>query len=367
MRNSRDLGKVVANHINAQHFKDQVMAPQEKRAKAKNHATKPTCITEQGTMFRIINTCLCEEGRPSYIETRNAHDRDDTDTRLPNAVEYGKLNKLYHPGEKSIGELSEGGASLIGHNVSLQICQTYDKLTDDEFKQVADYMHAKYRKARNDKNQSGQHESFNNYCGGISWLVYLHAVLERIGDKDLMNCAYAELPEGIARTSTDKFQPIRRRDRRHRRSRNTPDSPQDDNNNNMRTKKHAAAEAAEDAAQACEDKQDCLIENLAFDRILEMKGRTLTLEEQMIKLKGKYKKAKRDLKEGRIDKYDLKAIKVKRDHMKQIHASFQIEYERLKKETGYKSPVVSSASSCSGSSNSELSAINKRAAGKKLV
>ena len=52
--NAPDLGKNVANHMKAASFKESFKAP----LKSKSPATKPSCITEDGTLFCIISTII---------------------------------------------------------------------------------------------------------------------------------------------------------------------------------------------------------------------------------------------------------------------------------------------------------------------
>jgi hypothetical protein len=81
-RNAADLGKNVTNHMNTKSFKEQIKAP----LKSKSPATKPLCITEDGTLFHIINTII--RNKECNTKTKNSHDREDQDSRNPKSKEY---------------------------------------------------------------------------------------------------------------------------------------------------------------------------------------------------------------------------------------------------------------------------------------
>ena len=58
--------------------KQAVMAPNQK--KTKNSATKPTFLTKEGTMYKLISTITCDKDHLHYIETKTSHNKDDQDT-----------------------------------------------------------------------------------------------------------------------------------------------------------------------------------------------------------------------------------------------------------------------------------------------
>ena len=76
-QNAPDLGKNVASHMKSASFKESIKAP----LKSKSLATKPSCITEDGTLCHIINTII--RNKECYINTKNAHNREDQDYRNP--------------------------------------------------------------------------------------------------------------------------------------------------------------------------------------------------------------------------------------------------------------------------------------------
>jgi len=113
--------------------------------------------------------------------------------------------------------------------------------------------------------------------------MYLDAVLWMIGSRDLMNCCYPQLNDEVERTSTSGAKILSRGNRRHK---HIPapavmdtldcasDQEQDQEHtnvvvvNNTRTKKHAAVEATKEAAEAIEERNNNLIEDQSFDRLL---------------------------------------------------------------------------------------------------
>ena len=54
-----------------------------------------------------------------------------------------------------------------------------------------------YGKARNGKNTSGQNLDFESFTNGKSWLIFYHKKLEDLGNTDIMNASYANLPSDI--------------------------------------------------------------------------------------------------------------------------------------------------------------------------
>jgi hypothetical protein len=77
LRSSENLGKNVANHINAKGFKEAMKAP----LRQKNSSAKPDCIRHEGTFYRCGNIIISK--RNEFIELRKSHDKDDADSRNP--------------------------------------------------------------------------------------------------------------------------------------------------------------------------------------------------------------------------------------------------------------------------------------------
>jgi hypothetical protein len=71
----------------------------------------------------------------------------------------------------------------------------YDTLTEYEFAGVMTYVNYHYDKARKNKTQSGTYTSpFEDFAQQKGWLVFYHDKLMELGNQDMFNVAYAELP-----------------------------------------------------------------------------------------------------------------------------------------------------------------------------
>jgi len=347
MRLVSQLGNVVASHINAQGYKNNLTAPHRKSRSA---ATKPPCIIKEGTLFRVVNTIA--ELKDDYKETNSSHDQHDQDTRNPKSLAWERMTEHYNSTAESLKKLSPGGShALLGHSVPNDVCAEYDELTVDEFKQCAKYIQALYREARNRKNQSGNHKSFGHYCDGKKWMLYFHAVLEEVGDRGLQSCAYPELDTDIVRTSDGAIRKLGRNNRRKSHTnasdRSMSMSPLSSETVSVRTKKHSAVEATTEAAHAIRNRNEDMHYDHKFDRMMNMKTQATTTNLQVMKLDKSYKKAKRKYEGGTGTKEDYKAIKVQRNTLKKQVKAYQGEYERLKKEVGYESPPSSDSSDSS--------------------
>lgn len=353
MRLVSQLGNVVSNHINAQGYKNNLTASHRRSRSA---ATKPTCITKEGTLFRVVNTIA--ELKDDYKETNSSHDQHDQDTRNPKSLAWERMAEHYNSTAESLKKLSPGGThALLGHSVPNDVCAEYDELTVDEFKQCAKYIQALYREKRNHKNTSGNHKPFGHYCDGKKWLLYFHAVLEEVGDRGLQCCAYPELSSDIVRTSDGAIRKLGRNSRRkspmNASDRSMSMSPLSDTVT-VRTKKHSAVEATTEAAQAIRDRNEDMHNDHTFDRMMDMKGRATTTNLQVMKLGKKYNKVKRKYKEGDASKEDVEYVKLQRKEFKKQWKAYQGEYERLKKATGYNSPPSSDSSGSSDEEETEI-------------
>ena len=70
-------------------------------------------------------------------------------------------------------------------------------MDEKEFCEVVEYMNYHYDRTRKKKNESGQHSSWEDFTNGKGWLVFYNDKLAELGDKDLNNAAYAELPAEV--------------------------------------------------------------------------------------------------------------------------------------------------------------------------
>ena len=90
LRQGKDLGKNVANEINCTGYKQNVKASRNKK---KGGTAKPVCIKSDGTLYRAINVMMRKKEQVTII--KEAHDRDDQDSRKPKAVAFGILYAEY--------------------------------------------------------------------------------------------------------------------------------------------------------------------------------------------------------------------------------------------------------------------------------
>ena len=82
---------------------------------------------------------------------------------------------------------------------------TYDKLSIEELNDVVDYIIASYKMTRDNKNRSGQHLDYSYFIDGKLWLLYLDHSIDSIGNNQLIDCCYTELPEDALLRSNSKI------------------------------------------------------------------------------------------------------------------------------------------------------------------
>ena len=93
--NKNELGRVIAQHINAKTYKGRVVAPNINLTRKSAASTKPTCVTKEGTYYRVINVVTSEQGRGYFIETKNSYDKNEQDTRKSKPVCWDEMCLLY--------------------------------------------------------------------------------------------------------------------------------------------------------------------------------------------------------------------------------------------------------------------------------
>ena len=81
---------------------------------------------------------------------KEAHDKDDTDSRNPKAVAFGILFADYCSSNSALKKLSPAaGNALIGYSIQESILERYGILEIDQLKEVVKFLQATYRAARN--------------------------------------------------------------------------------------------------------------------------------------------------------------------------------------------------------------------------
>ena len=187
------------------------MVKQKLKAKLKpSKSTKPTCVKKEGTLFRLINVITSEDGKPSFINTMNNYDREDLDrNKIPHEDYYTHLLQLYSDTE--IDELSKiqfskhDDNSFMAKTMDLEKHDPskFDTLKVEELKAVVDYIIAQYKATRAKNCHSGTHGDFANFVHGKMWLLYLHQILDSLGDRALTNCCFSELSPDVLLLSSD--------------------------------------------------------------------------------------------------------------------------------------------------------------------
>ncbi len=166
LQNAADLGKNVANHLNAKSFKEQLKAP----LKSKSPATKPLCITEDGTLFCVINTII--GNKECYIKTKNSHNREDQDLRDPKSIAWQMMCKDYNLSNECLDQLSPfGQRAMVGYSISSNIYKQFDELSFGEFQECVMYLNAQYRIVCNAEKASGNHTHIDMYIGGKKFIL----------------------------------------------------------------------------------------------------------------------------------------------------------------------------------------------------
>ena len=346
MRLVKQFGQVVAQHIAAQPYKDSLTAASTKK---RSTLTKPTVVTQVGTLLRVIN--VITHMKEDFIATCASHDREDLDTRAPKAVQWGNMAECYNSATPSLAQMSPAGShALLGHGIADTACSQFDKLNRDEFEACVKYMKSHYRQAQNSKKQSGNHKALSHYCDGKPWMLYLDSLLKELGDNSLSVCVYPELSPCGLRTSDGEFRPLSKTNRRgggNASDRSMAGSPA--SLDTVRTKKVSAVEATESAAIAIERRHNEQRNNELFDRMMSMKERAMGANMNCTKVKEKKETYKRKLTVGEGTQAEYESIKKIYKEVKKAHKTYSAEYERIKVDIGYKSPEISDSSSDSDS------------------
>jgi hypothetical protein len=97
-----DLGKNIANEVNCSGYKHQINASRSK--KSPSPSTKPKYITNDGTLYRLCNVIVrCKD---QFIELKNAHDKDDLDSRNRKPLAWSMMHTEYMSKDPSLMMLS---------------------------------------------------------------------------------------------------------------------------------------------------------------------------------------------------------------------------------------------------------------------
>ena len=90
-RKKGDMEELILQHMKGSQYREKVISASKRKTSAK---TKPSVLTEDGTLYRVVNVITCEKGKEYYITTRKQFERNDLDGKLPHA-EAWELNGEY--------------------------------------------------------------------------------------------------------------------------------------------------------------------------------------------------------------------------------------------------------------------------------
>lgn len=162
----------------------------------------PTCVTKDGTIYRVILSLTCEAGKSSYLATGSRLTRQEIDNKLGHGFSLATNLSIYL--DKEHAELKSLGFDCdIFHQyrISQDISNSYDALNIQEFKTVVNHIQTIYRETVNNNRKSGNHQNFSNYVGHYYWLMlYRHRVCTT-GSPEMQQLAYAELPQPMTSLS----------------------------------------------------------------------------------------------------------------------------------------------------------------------
>ena len=338
-RKKTAIPAVILSYIKAGPMKERITAGTRKKKGAAT--TKPACLVTDGTIYRTIITITCEKGKPLFIATRGSHDKNMLDTRKPHPFEWDGLNAIYGSDEPELDCIGDMQELLLGYDIDVDISSIYDKLNTTEFRLVCNYVLAFYRKAMNAKSLSGNHKPIDAYIEGKPWIAFLHARLQAIGDSALMDCAYAQLPDSVFRSSDQPTSSARGRNSRGpsatERTASRVSSYSHPNQATISARKYDLLEANERTTKSIHDKHAQEIEYATQDRFVSMKKSLFEASRDLASVR-------RKVRSMNWSTEDYESLKMEKKSLKGNVKYLQKQYDQLKKDVGYDSPSDSSDS-----------------------
>jgi len=178
---------------------------EEKRNKPKKDA-RPSTLQRDGSLFRIINVIMSDEGKKHYFQSQQPYDRNALDSHHAYLEEYKALHSIYNSEDVSLGSVAKSLYPSFNEHFGNEYEDDqgilYDQLTVEELERGINFVNRMYHEKRNKNERSGQHEDFHMYIGTLGWLLYYHERMASVGDTDFSNIAYAELDDSIVMTSS---------------------------------------------------------------------------------------------------------------------------------------------------------------------
>ena len=83
---------MILQHLQGSKYREKFIAASRKKTNAR---TKPTALTQDGTLYRVINVITCEVGKEHYIILRNKFERNDLDGKLPHTEAWESMVDVY--------------------------------------------------------------------------------------------------------------------------------------------------------------------------------------------------------------------------------------------------------------------------------
>ena len=182
------------------------------KAKGKTKKTvsaHPSCVTEDGTIYRVILSLTCEDGKESYLATGSRLTHAEVDNKLGHANSLAKNLSIYlDKDHKELKSLGFQCPIFHQYGISQDICQEFDELNIHEFKAVFDHIHKLYRESINANRKSGHHGNYENYIGGHYWLMLLRNRVSTVGTPELQQLTYPELPNVVSTLGLTQDTPV---------------------------------------------------------------------------------------------------------------------------------------------------------------
>ena len=162
----------------------------------KNASTRPTFASMDETLYRVMYVYFDESVREEVSQLGHQLTRAKLDTRSSNNDVYSKLLALYN-NEDAVTDYP------------LEVC---DEITiAEQVQSILKYIIHHYKKARTNKNISGQHDHISSYCNGKDWIVIFDDLLKESDDPILSSYCGGELPKDCFFSSLEKKKLITKR------------------------------------------------------------------------------------------------------------------------------------------------------------
>ena len=135
-RKKGDMEELILQHMKGSQYREKVISASKRKTSAK---TKPSVLTEDGTLYRVVNVITCEKGKEYYITTRKQFERNDLDGKLPHAEAWESMADIYQDELcVDIDTVSDPRKEMVGYGVDELIPMKYDDLNTGDFKCVVD-------------------------------------------------------------------------------------------------------------------------------------------------------------------------------------------------------------------------------------